>query len=217
MALQTVQLTRWLSPAFQRFAPLTVQAQRNRDLDLPAEDVNIDTAKAAIEQVNKRLEASLTLKTSTETRALALATQCATLLSAVGGATLIEWSGKARVSLIHAGFTGAVLLVIAIICVYRAAKPTDKLYLPGRLPEELWPDLTAVNMTGPEFMLRLVAGLSDPMRKNESAQLIRATWFNRAIWIVVITPILSLASSLVPSLGLIHVMSVVYSYLLTFF
>jgi hypothetical protein len=36
--------------------------------DLP-ESIDLDTAKAALEQVNKRLDAEMALKSSTETRA----------------------------------------------------------------------------------------------------------------------------------------------------
>jgi hypothetical protein len=151
--------------------------------DLP-ESIDLDTAKAALEQVNKRLDAELALKSATETRALTLAGQCTTLLSAITAAVLVEAYGSHRVPLIAAGLAGGICLFLAVLFAYSSAKPRKDVVLPGRLPDELWDDLVAPDMKGAEFMGRLMYGLQDVMVRNELNQDRRARALNRAILLV---------------------------------
>ena len=151
--------------------------------DLP-ESIDLDTAKAALEQVNKRLEAELALKSATETRALTLAGQCTTLLSAVTAAVLVEAYGSHRAALIAAGVAGGLCLFLAVVFAYSSAKPRKDVVLPGRLPDELWDDLVAPDMKGAEFIGRLMLGLQDGMVQNEVNQDRRATALATAILLV---------------------------------
>jgi hypothetical protein len=65
--------------------------------------------------------------------------------------------------------------------------------LPGRLPDELWDDLVAPAMKGPEFMARLMLGLQDAMVQNEIHQNRRARALTRAILMVRIAVPLAIA------------------------
>jgi hypothetical protein len=154
--------------------------------DLP-ESIDLDTAKAALEQVNKRLDAELVLKSSTETRALTLAGQCTTLLSAITAAVLVESYGSQRIPLILAGIGSGVCLFAAILFAYSSAKPRRGVVLPGRLPDELWDDLVAPDMKGAEFMGRLMLSLQDVMIQNELRQEQRARALNWAMLFVRLT------------------------------
>jgi hypothetical protein len=151
--------------------------------DLP-ESIDLDTAKAALEQVNKRLDAELALKGATETRALTLAGQCTTLLSAIVAAILVEAYGSHRMPLIAAGAAGGLCLFLAVLFAYSSANPRKSGVLPGRLPDELWDDLVAPDMKGAEFIGRLMLGLQDVMVQNELNQDKRATALTRAILLV---------------------------------
>lgn len=154
--------------------------------DLP-ESIDLDTAKAALEQVNKRLDAELALKSSTETRALTLAGQCTTLLSAITAAVLVESYGSQRAPLILAGIGGGVCLFAAVLFAYSSAKPRRGVVLPGRLPDELWDDLVAPDMKGAEFMGRLMLSLQDVMVQNELKQDKRARALKWAMLFVRLT------------------------------
>nr|WP_294554007.1 hypothetical protein [uncultured Rhodopila sp.] len=173
--------------------------------DLP-ESIDLDTAKAALEQVNKRLDAELALKSSTETRALTLAGQCTTLLSAITAAVLVESYGSQRTPLILAGIGGGVCLFAAVLFAYSSAKPRRGVVLPGRLPDEMWDDLVAPDMKGAEFMGRLMLSLQDVMVQNELKQDKRATALKWAMLFVRLTvPVACLAAllavELAPRLG----------------
>jgi hypothetical protein len=151
--------------------------------DLP-ESIDLDTAKAALEQVNKRLDAELALKSATETRALTLAGQCTTLLSAITAAVLVEAYGSHRMPLIAAGIAGGLCLFLAVLFAYSSAKPRKDVVLPGRLPDELWDDLVAPDMKGAEFIGRLMLGLQDVMVTNELNQERRGIALGNAILLV---------------------------------
>nr|WP_294521299.1 hypothetical protein [uncultured Rhodopila sp.] len=173
--------------------------------DLP-ESIDLDTAKAALEQVNKRLDAELALKSSTETRALTLAGQCTTLLSAITASVLVESYGSQRMPLILAGVGGGVCLFAAVLFAYNSARPRRGVVLPGRLPDELWDDLVAPDMKGAEFMGRLMLSLQDVMVRNELNQEKRAralTWAMLFVRLTVPTACLAafLAVELAPRLG----------------
>jgi hypothetical protein len=148
--------------------------------DLP-ESIDLDTAKAALEQVNKRLDAELALKSATETRALTLAGQCTTLLSAITAAVLVEAYGSHRMPLIAAGIAGGLCLFLAVLFACSSAKPRKDVVLPGRLPDELWDDLVAPDMKGAEFIGRLMLGLQDVMVTNELNQERRGIALGNAI------------------------------------
>lgn len=165
-------------------------------LSEPPESLDIDTAKAALEQVNKRLDAELALKTATETRALTLAGQCTTLLSAITAAVLVEGYGNQRAPLLAAGIAGVICLFTAVIFAYISARPQTTNYLPGRLPDELWDDLVAPAMKGPEFMSRLMMGLQEAMVRNELNQRSRARSLSRAIVMVKLAVPLAIVASL---------------------
>jgi dihydroxyacid dehydratase/phosphogluconate dehydratase len=151
--------------------------------DLP-ESIDLDTAKAALEQVTRRLDAELALKTSTETRALTLAGQCTTLLSAITAALLVEAFGGHRAPLLAAGAAAGACLFVAILFAYSSANPRKNGVLPGRLPDELWDDFVAPDMKGAEFIGRLMLGLQDAMVKNEQNQFTRARALAHAILMV---------------------------------
>src|SRR5271166_202524 len=175
------------SPGIRLFWP-EKRPRRHRAAALPAgsalsdlpESIDLDTAKAALEQVNKRLDAELALKSATETRALTLAGQCTTLLSAITAAVLVEAYGSHRVPLIAAGVAGGFCLFLAVLFAYSSAKPRKDVVLPGRLPDELWDDLVAPDMRGAEFIGRLMLGLQDVMVQNELNQDRRAVAITRA-------------------------------------
>jgi hypothetical protein len=166
--------------------------RRHRAAALPAgsalsdvpETLDLDMAKAALEQVNKRLDAEFALKTSTEMRALTLAGQCTTLLSAITAAVLVEAYGNHRLPLLAAGVAAGICLFVAILFAYSCANPRANGVLPGRLPDELWDDLVYPGMKGPEFMGRLMLGSQDVMVQNEINQYKRARNLERAIAMV---------------------------------
>jgi hypothetical protein len=168
------------------------QVRRHRAAALPAgsalsdlpESIDLDTAKAALEQVNKRLDAELTLKSATETHALTLAGQCTTLLSAVTAAVLVKAYGNHRIPLMAAGVAGGLCLFLAVLFTYSSAKPRKDLVLPGRLPDELRDDLVASDMKGAEFIGRLMSSLQDVMVRNELNQAERAASLTRAMLLV---------------------------------
>jgi len=163
----------------------------------PPESLDPDTAKAGLEQVGKRLDAELALKTSTETRALTLAGQCTTLLSALTAAVLVEAYGSHRLPLMAAGIAGAACLFAAVLFAYNCATPRANNVLPGRLPDELWDDFVAPGMKGPEFIGRLMLSLQDVMVQNERNQNERASALRRAIFMVKATmPVAIIAAGL---------------------
>jgi hypothetical protein len=147
---------------------------------LPA-NIDLDTAKAAIEQVNRRLDAELALKSATEMRAMALAEQCTTLLSAITAAVLVEAYGSRRSPLIAAGIAGGLCLFLAVLFAYNSAKPRKDMVLPGCLPDELWGDLVAPDMKGAKFIGAMLLSLQDAMATNEAGQEKRAVALDRAI------------------------------------
>jgi hypothetical protein len=149
----------------------------------PPEDIDIDAAKAALEQVHKRLDAQLAVKATTETRALTLAGQCVAVLAAVTAAGLAEYfREQPRHSLVAGAAAGAGLLFAAVASAYDAARPRAGL-LPGRLPDEVWSELTAPGMKGAEFMARTILSLQDKMVRNEVEQSRRARLLSRALWL----------------------------------
>jgi hypothetical protein len=162
-------------------------------LSEPPEGLDLDTAKAALEQVGKRLDAELALKSATETRALTLAGQCTTLLSALTAGLLVETYGSHRLPLLAAGAAAGLCLFAAVLFAYSSANPRENGVLPGRLPDELWDDLVAPAMKGPEFMARLMLGLQDAMVQNELNQDRRARALTRAILMVRIAVPLAIA------------------------
>ncbi len=164
--------------------------------DLP-ETLDLDTAKAALEQVNKRLDAELALKSATETRALSLAGQCTTLLSAITATLLVEAYGGHRMPLLAAGTAAGVCLLLAVLFAYSSANLRATGVLPSRLPDELWDDLVAPDMKGAEFIGRLMLGLQDAMVQNELNQDSRARALGRAIFMVRVTVPLAVAAALV--------------------
>jgi len=175
-------------------------------LSEPPESLNAESAKAALEQVNKLLDAQLALKGTTEARALTLAGQCLTLLSALTAWILFQFYASPAMTvprpLMAAAVTGAVFLFLAVLCAYRAAAPREEVFLPGRLPEEVWGDLLDPRIHGPEFMARLMYGNQDGMVKNRQEQRKRATQLQYAIWIVVsAVPAAVLVWALAPVLG----------------
>ncbi len=165
-------------------------------LSEPPETLDLDVAKAALEQVNKRLEAELILKGTTETRALTLAGQCTTLLSAITAALLIEAFGSHRLPLLAAGGTAGLCLFLAVIFAYGSANPRATGVLPGRLPDEIWDDLVAPGMKGAEFLSRLMIGVQDAMVQNELDQDRRAGALSRAIMMVRLAVPLAVAGAL---------------------
>jgi len=152
----------------------------------PPANICPETAKAALEQVNKRLDAELALKSSTETRALTLAGQCITLLSAIVAAVIVEafGSGSHKAPIIAAGTAGGLFLFFAVLLAYDSAKPRSTNVLPGRLPDEIWDDLIEPGMEGPEFIARLMLGQQDAMVQNEINQDERARQLELAIYMV---------------------------------
>lgn len=193
--------TSWLSALVRRHPSAALPA--GSALSDPPESLDPDTAKVALEQVNKRLDAELALKSSTETRALTLAGQCTTLLSAVTAGLLIEAYGNHRTPLLAAGIVAAVCLFFAILFAYSSANPRKTGVLPGRLPDELWDDLTAPDMKGPEFIGRLMLGLQDAMVENERNQDSRARSLTRAILMVrAAVPLAVVAALMAPPISL---------------
>jgi hypothetical protein len=150
----------------------------------PPDGVDLDVAKAALEQVNKRLEAELTLKGSTETRALTLAGQCTTLVTALAAALLVEIYGDHRAPLLAAGLVGALFLFGAILFAYYSADPRKNVVLPGRLPDELWNDFIYPGMAADLFIARLMMSQREAMIQNEVNQENRAKALNRAMLLV---------------------------------
>jgi len=173
----------WLANKLLRGHPAAALPAGSALSDLP-ESIDPDTAKAALELVSKRLDAELAAKTSTETRALTLAGQCTTLLSAVTAAVLVETFGGHRAPLIAAGVAAGACLFGAILFAYSSANPRETGVLPGRLPDELWDDLVAPGMKGSEFIGRLMLGLQDAMVQNEVNQYHRAGALTRAFRMV---------------------------------
>jgi len=142
--------------------------------DPPQDELDGDAVKAAIDQVHKRQDAQLALKTATETRAMILAGQSLTVLVALtGGAFLEATSAAPRGALLAAAGIGGVCLFVAVLFALRAARPRDFL-LSGRLPDVLWDDLLAPGMKGPEFGARYLKSMQDGMAANEALQHARA-------------------------------------------
>lgn len=144
------------------------------ELPDPPEGLDIDAAKAALDQVHKRQDAQLAAKTSIENRALTLAGQCMTALVAVTGAGFLEAAGQARAPLLAAAVAGGLCLFLAVLNALLLIRPRDDLILPGRLPDEVWDELLAPDMRGPEFIARYIKSLQDGMLRNEAAQTARA-------------------------------------------
>ena len=147
----------------------------------PPDNINPEVAKAALEQVNKRFDALLAIKSSTETRALTLAGQCTTLLSAITAAVLFEAYGQQRGPLLWAGIAGGIGLFAAILFAYSSANPRDDNTLPGCLPDEVWSDLVDPTLQGPEFMARLMLSSQNALVRNENNQAARARSLAHAI------------------------------------
>jgi hypothetical protein len=194
----------WLSALVRRHPAAVLPA--GTALSDPPQALDPDTAKVALEQVNKRLDAELALKSSTETRALTLAGQCTTLLSAITAAVLVEGYGSHRPPLMAAGIVGVVCLLTAVIFAYNSAQPRNTGVLPGRLPDELWDDLIAPGMKGPEFMGRLMLGLQDAMVQNELNQVKRARALANAVRTVRLAVPLAFAAALVANPVANHVL-----------
>jgi len=150
----------------------------------PPEKIDLEVAKTALEQANKRIEAQLAIKTSTEARAIALAGSCITVLTAVVGAGLVELTSQQRITLLAAAGMAAVCLSIAVYCAYRSIDPRE-ITLPGRLPSDLWDDLIDVELSKGQFTAILVAGLQRAMVENEILQRERATWLQRSLSVAV--------------------------------
>lgn len=146
----------------------------------PSNRVDPESAKTALEQVNKRLDAQLSIKTSTEARAVALAGSCVTVLTAVVAAGLIEVTGAMRPELVAAAVVATVFLLAAVGCAYRAIDP-QAITLPGRLPSDLWDDLTDDTFSKEQFTLYMIAGLQRAMVGNERLQGQRAHWLRRSL------------------------------------
>lgn len=165
----------WLGPLWPRPAPLPPMPNMT-DLTLPArETVDLDAAKAALDQVHKRQDALLAAKTSTENRALTLAGQCLTALVAVTGAgfwaasqTPLNWP------VLAATIAGGISLLVAVWSSLRVIAPRQDLTLPGRLPDELWKELTWPGIKGADFIVRYLRNSQDTMVRNELAQHARA-------------------------------------------
>jgi hypothetical protein len=159
--------------------------------------LDLDSAQAALEQVNKRLDAELAAKSATESRAMRLAGQDTILLSALTVGLLVESYGSHRLPLLAAGATGGLCLFAAVLFAYCSANPRDNGVLPGRLPDELSDDLVAPAMKGPEFIARLMLGLQDVLVQNEINQDRRRRALNRAMLMAGIAVPLAIAVLLV--------------------
>lgn len=171
----------WLGTPWRRRHPSS-SLPPGSELADPPESLDDSAAKAALDQVHKRQDAQLALKTSTESRAMTLAQHSLIVLVAVTGAALAEVvSAAPRGVLIAAAVGGGICLFAAILCALQAARPRDFL-LSGRLPDVLWDDLLAPDMKGPEFIARYIKSLQDGMARNELQQLARANALIRAVW-----------------------------------
>lgn len=149
--------------------------------DPPQSDLDADAVKAAIDQVHKRQDAQLALKTATETRAMILAGQSLTVLVALTGAAFLEATSAApRGALLAAAGAGGVCLFVAVLFALGAARPRDFL-LSGRLPNVLWEELLAPGMKGPEFGARYLKSMQDGMAANEALQYARANLLIRSL------------------------------------
>ena len=169
----------WLGAPWRR-RHVAARLPAGTDLADPPESIDEGAAKAALDQIQKRQDGQVALKTSTETRALTLAGQCMTALVAVTGAGVLEWSGAARGPLLAAALGGGACLFVAIAFALAVVRPRNFL-LPGRLPDELWDELTAPDMKGPEFIARYIKSLQDGMAQNEADQRARAAALARAV------------------------------------
>lgn len=166
------------------------------DLALPDRDkVNPDAAKAALDQVHKRQDALLAAKTSTENRALTLAGHCMTALVAVTGAGF--WAVTAQQWLILAAtIGGGVCMLTALCCALRVISPRYDLTLPGRLPDELWRQLTWPNMTPGDFIMQYLRNVQNGMVRNEIAQRARAGWLRATVWAALLAVPVALLAAL---------------------
>ena len=173
-----------------------VPSERDELSDPPAE-LEIDIAKAALEQVQKRLEAQLSVKASTEGRALILAGQCMPVLIAVTAAGIAEAARQQpHWFLVLAAVGGGLPLFAAVWTAYWSARPGSGT-LPGRLPVDLWEDMTAAQMKGPEFIARLVWSLHQGMLDNEDEQTLRATRLSRALTLAFLAPVSAVVIALI--------------------
>ena len=150
------------------------------------------------------MDAKLALKSSTETRALTLAGQCATLLSALTAALLVEAYGSHGAPLMAAGITGALCLLMAVLSAYSSANPWKTGVLPGRLPDEMWDDIIFPDMKGAEFIGRLMLGAQDAMVRNELDQRCRAGALTRAIFMMKAAVPLAVGAALVTGIVARH-------------
>jgi fatty acid desaturase len=149
---------------------------KTADLARPdREATDLDAAKAALDQVHKRQDALLAIKTSTENRALTLAGQCLTALVAVTGAGF--WAANQSPvtwPVLAATIAGGLCLLWAVWSALRVIRPRHDLTLPGRLPDELWQELTWPGIKGADFILHYLRNAQDTMVRNELAQHARA-------------------------------------------
>jgi hypothetical protein len=146
----------------------------------PPEDVNAEVAKIALEQVNKRFESQLSLKTSTEARALTLATNCVTILSFVTGGVFVEATHDMRLPLMVGGSVAICLLSAVVFSSYMVIRPSG-IALPGRNPAGIWGDVIDSQLKAGEFAARLMQAAQIALVENQMKQQVRAKWLNRAI------------------------------------
>lgn len=167
------------------------------DLADPPETIDEGAAKAALDQVHKRQDGQLSVKTSTEHRALTLAGQCLTALVAVTGAGFIEAAGSARAPLLAATIAGGICLFLAVVFALSVIRPRNDLILPGRLPDELWDELLLPDMKGPEFIARYIKSLQDGMLRNEMAQQARAAGLRATVFAAILAFPMALSAAAV--------------------
>jgi hypothetical protein len=163
----------WFGSLWRGRAPSTAGRAMD-DLAMPDRgSVNAEAAKAALDQVHKRQDALLAAKTSTENRALTLAGQCMTLLVAVTGAGFWALTQKEWLVL-AAALGGGACLLAAVWFALSVISPRYDLTLPGRLPDELWRQLTWPGMTQGDFIVQYLRNVQNGMLRNEVSQHARA-------------------------------------------
>jgi hypothetical protein len=187
--------------SYERFGPFLPESARRRipkarptgsraiinvgDPPIPYELIDTKVATLAMAEVKARLEGQLAVKSATEARATTLVNNCIAVLTVISGATLFDFRAHGFSPLIVSFIVGSICLLISASFAYLVRNP-GTLALPGRLPSQIWPELTKPKMDEKVFTVRLIASSQEGMYDNEIAQNQRGHRLRLAIFFAII-------------------------------
>jgi len=146
----------------------------------------------ALDQTEKRIDAQMTLRLTTEARATRLFGTCMACTVLVVGTFIYAASKESASYIITTSAITSLQLFSAAMCAFCAAIPREG-RLPGRLPSDIWHNITDLNTTLDQFLKSLLDENRQHIIENDKHQ----TALEKAISIACITAVSTPLTSLI--------------------